>query len=89
MSLKRRLLLGIAVGLSIYFAALSFAQVELANEAIEVLRSCESNKLNDCKNLTEHPRLLLRWDDNLRFYSVLSIIFALLVGYFTPKRNNV
>ncbi len=85
MNLSSRLFLGIVVGLSTYFAFLVGGQFDLANEAMSVLKSCESNPIQNCISSQEYSRLVNRWDGNVKVYWVINVLCALAAGYFAPK----
>ena len=85
MNYRARLILGIAVGLSIYFTFLASTQIDLATEAINILYSCENSETQSCIGLAEHSRLTSRWDGNVKIYLLLSLLLSLVCGYFSHK----
>jgi hypothetical protein len=85
MNFKTRLILGIAVGLSIYFTSAARGQIDLATEAANILYSCENAEIQSCISLPEHSRFMNRWDGNVKIYWLLSLLLALVCGYFSSK----
>jgi hypothetical protein len=91
MNYKARLILGIAVGLSIYFTFLASSQIDLATEAVNILYSCENSEnsenseIQSCISLPEYSRLTSRWDGNVKIYLLLSLLLSLVCGYFSHK----
>lgn len=85
MDLKARLFLGGIVGLSTYLAFLVAGQIELAYEAMKILKSCGLGQIPNCVDSEEYTRLVNRWDGNVKVYWVLAFLCALVVGHFSPK----
>ncbi|GHB74142.1 hypothetical protein GCM10008107_24360 [Psychrosphaera saromensis] len=85
MNYKARLILAIAVGLSIYFTFLASSQIDLATEAVNILYSCENSEIQSCISLPEYSRLTSRWDGNVKIYLLLSLLLSLVCGYFSHK----
>jgi len=85
MDLKAPVILGIVVGLSIYFIFLAREQIDLATEAVTQLNSCENSAIKNCAGAPEYFRLTSSWDSNVKIYWLLSLLFSLACGYFAPK----
>lgn len=88
MDLKVRVLLAVSAGLCTYFALLAGTQINLAGEALSILKSCESGHVKNCINPQEYSRLVNRWDGNIKVYFVLCSLFSLGCGYFSPKKKK-
>ncbi|SET68897.1 hypothetical protein [Thalassotalea agarivorans] len=88
MTLKGRFFGAVAVGVSTYLAFLVVGQIDLASDLMATLKSCEQELLSDCVRSQESTRLVSRWDGNLKFYWVLSVLCVLVVGYISPKPSK-
>ncbi|SET75582.1 hypothetical protein [Thalassotalea agarivorans] len=85
MNLKGRLFLAVMVGLATISALLVGGQIEIASDAINLVKLCEQEPLADCLSSHDYFNLVNGWDGNVKLYWVLSVLCVLAVGFFSPK----